>query len=721
MAKEAEAKRAGGHTIGRPPSPAVQTKRRYEATPSIASGAQIGRPLLDQQPLEADYPPLATKQGYTDDFPSNVVSRNFSGDLVAKAKAEAPLHQPKQEDIRRPELLSKPAAGLGPRMGFFREDGPLFGGPRQISSRDNSPHQHPLRPGENRFGDIGHRLPAGSPRQLNLGPPRDIAPMSSLAAAQNPISNTGLNSNLYGPQAGIAQARNGSAASQNQAAFEQSKNLPSSRQGDQLSRYSLAPQHQIAAHPTAASSNRPMAFGSSGTPAAETAKPPVAKRSDIMSLLNDDPPEPPPVSRPSSASQSRASILSPQILPHTGSGYDPSRGALRLDGSSVDIDRKRTPLGLAPHPLREQQQQGYGSSQGSSQHEAWLNNLDPRTQGALGEQRSLHQSPRITPYSVVPPMSGSSNLRMESSRPAEQQSSDHRRAFLGQLSHPGSISSPPPSQTPAYRSLSASGQHPHSRVGSGVFTTSQPNAGQAHQAGHSSNLPPSHPHSAASTPVSSMHHGRSSIDYGQRPPVQQQMHMQRGDPAATHREQDRERELLREREREFELMQQQREARAREEEAIARERLERDRFGLAEREPFGFRRPFGAGYGPPPPRDTDVNSNGHGTQHAGQQQSQPQPGQPPILQRPAGYPHDPLQRSYTPQPPAHQGQQQPPPGPYGQAQPSGHSSRPGSFHHHHASQTGLKPIQQGQQPPPGQSTHPYGMSHFRSASQDERH
>lgn len=688
--------------MGRPPSPAVQTKRRYEATPSIASGTQIARSTVDQQPNEADYPPLSSKQDYTEDFPANVVQRNYTGDLVAKARPELAMHQPKQEEPRR-ELLSKPATGLGPRLGFFRDEPSLpFGGHRQNTSRDNSPHQHPLRPGDPRFGEIAQRLPAGSPRQLNLGPPRDIAPAH--ASGQNVLSGSSLHSSQYGMSLlQQTHARNGSAAGHGQSALEPAQNLASLRQGDPLQRYPLQNPLAPPAHHPASSQYRKEVLPHSSAPA-EAPKPAPAKRSTIMNLLNDDPPDPAPPKHSSSDSQNRSSMMSPQTVPHPGSRYDPGRNPLRLDGSPIDIDRKRTPLGFSPHPLREQQQPGYGPSQPSGQHnETWLDKFDPRPQSGPGDHRSLHSSPRTSQYSVVPP--GSSGLRMEAPRPGEQQMSEHRR-LMGQLSHPGSVASPPPTQGPSYRSLSASSQNPHTRVGSGAFSSTSLNAAQPHHISQSSNLPSSHPQSNSSTPVSSLHHGRSSIDFGQhgRQTIQQHIHLQRGDSQSSYREQEKESDIAYAREQEAFRA-------AREHEAIVaeRERHERENFRMAERDPYSFRRPLGAtGFGPPPPREGVGHTDQHATQH--------QHSQPPLQQRPLGYPQDPLQRTYTPS----QQQQHQPAGQFNAPQSAGQPPpRPGSQYHHHA-QSGPKMLGQGPSPPPGQSNHPAYMSHYRSMSQDER-
>ncbi|ETN46118.1 uncharacterized protein HMPREF1541_00302 [Cyphellophora europaea CBS 101466] len=313
MAKVAEIKRANNEPMGRPPSPAVQTKRRYEATPSTAS-SQPGRPLPDQHAPDSDLAAMAVKTSYTEDFPSNAVQRNLTGDLVTKTRPnrellqDPVLAQSKPEELQRPVSLShKPHNG--PRSGFFKEENPPFGLQHQTLSRDNSPHQHPLRPGEHRYGDLGHVISAGSPRQLNLGPPRDIGGLQSHAQTQVSL----LNSSIHNERFGLAQqqhSRSGSLGGRAPSAMEQARDLASLRHLDPMSRpYSMIPP-QIATPPPASSVPlRRTESGPDPTPAppTEPLKPAPAKKSNIASLLNDDPPEQKPNKRSSLDSQKRQS------------------------------------------------------------------------------------------------------------------------------------------------------------------------------------------------------------------------------------------------------------------------------------------------------------------------------------------------------------------------------------------------------------------------------
>jgi hypothetical protein len=705
LAKAAEMRRANNESIGPPPSPAVQTKRRYEAVPSAASPQ--GRPLPDQHYAEPEQPAIPMKASYTDDFPSNAVQRSLTGDLVAKGRSgrdalQDPLMvQPKLEDPRRPAgLAHKPL--VGPRSGFFRDESPAFSMSHQARSRDNSPHQHPLRPGDHRLGELGHNIPAGSPRQLNLGPPREPLGFGAHLPTSVPISATNVQNDRFGVHQ--PHSRNGSIGHVPPTTLEPARDLAALRQVEPLqsSRYSMIPPPTATPPPMSSIASLRRTESGPGINSASPVEPPKpaapAKRSNIASLLNDEPSEPKPVKRSSFDSQKRASMMSPQTMPHHGSPFEPSRNAFRLDGSPADLDRNiRTPLGsLGPTPLREQQQAAY-PSQTPGPSDDWMQRYDPRPQSALAESRSLHQSPRPAHYSLLPPTSGSS-LRMEAPRPVDP-AQDHRR-LLSSLSHPGSNPSPPPQQTmSSYRGLPGSSQPVHSRVSSVAFPHSQTSQAQQHPLQHPAAGGPGHPSSAGSTPVSSLHHHRPSQDHSsqlQRQTIQQHMatqhmaHMQQQrDPPSMFREREHEQQAL-QRQREMEAQQQ-----------LRGPDRDRDMFG-------GFRRDL-LGYGGGPSREQE-NQPSHGHHHHAHQPSQSQPGP-----RGFGFQPEPVQRSFTPQPLQPQSLQPQHP-PYA---PSHTPGPPSQIHHHHHLQGGQpKPAQIGPPPPPGvhatnHGTYGHGQGHFR--------
>lgn len=716
MAKMAESRRANNEDMGRPPSPAVQTKRRYEATPSAAS-PQHGRALLDQHVPEPDHMGMLPKTTYTDDFPPNAVQRNLTGDIVAKARPGRDLIQeplmvhPKPEELRHPGILShKPL--VGPRSGFFTDDGPAYGVSHQGRSRDNSPHQHPLRPGEHRLVELGQAIPTGSPRQLNLGPPRDPISLTAHLPTSIPLAMSSMHNDRFGLSQQLSQqhSRNGSIGNTASASLEPARDLTSLRQVDPMpGRYSMIPPQTATPPPTSSAPLRRTESGPgfSSAPPTDPPRAAPAKRSNINSLLNDEPSEPKAVKRSSFDSQKRSAMMSPQTMPHHGSPFEASRNSFRLDGSPAELDRNiRTPLsGLGPHPLREQQQAGYPSGQSATPSDDWLGRYDPRPQSGIGEARSLHPSPRTAQYSVVPPPTGGSNLRMEASRPGEAPATDHRRSLLSSSSHPGLNPSPPPQQQMApYRSLPGSAQPIHSRIGSIGYPhphTSQAQPPQLQHAVAGAN----HPQSTSSTPVPSLHHHRPSLDYGsqQRQTIQQHMaHLQQQRDPPGFRDRDHEQAV--ERQRQQEVQQQQMRAPDRDRDLYGYRRdLLTYSGGLAREQeaqpPHSIHQQAQAQLHHPAHQPQHHGPSGLGQARTyGYGQDHPQRSHTPAQQRPQ---HTSYQTSLTPAPP------------------------PQIQHHHHGQGGQQDPHLHGPPPPPGvhatnHGTYGHGHSHFRAMSQDER-
>ena len=300
-------------------------------------------------------------------------------------------------------------------------------------------------------------------------------------------------------------------------------------------------------------------------PAAEAPKPP-AKRSNVFGLLNDDPPEPPP-KRASLETQQRATILSPRNAP-----VPPSQNLLQQSRSqlqSEDPMANRAIRGLYGHgnviytPGGQQTTADFPgafstpSSAVAPSNETWMDRFDPRTHGALAEQRSHRHSPAPSQYSVVPPgtqpplMHG---MRVDPARGLERPSIDHRRALLGPMNQIPHNPSPPPQQTtqpvPLLRSVSTSSQH--SRVASLGFPASQQTS-QSSSLGHPP-APQLHPQSSSSTPVPVLHHRtQSSLDFpgnATRLTIQQHMAQQ---TQHKHQEQQREHDRHLQRQRELEV------------------------------------------------------------------------------------------------------------------------------------------------------------------------
>ena len=727
-ARDAEQRRAAGESMGNPPSPAAPTKRRYEATPSTASGT---RPLQQDHGIaEVEQPGLAPKSGYTDDFPSNYVQRGTSGidiikarpprDILRDAQPVAP-GQAKVEEVQRPSMFgSKPFSG--PRSGFFKEEPHSFG-----LSHQQSPHQHPLRPNEPRITDLN--LPQsllGHSREPLGGPAQNTAQQSSPHGLQ-------ALDRLSAPGQQAQHGRSGSLGMVSQhPSLQEARDLSSLRRlesNQRQSPYSLAPSHTPMSMPGQSSMLRPESTMANPS---EVPKPAPAKRSNLMNLLNDDPPEPQPQKQSSQDSQKRSSLLSPQPIPVTSQSL--SFEAARAQARSEELQGlhhrgMRGGLGQPPPSqlggisIRDSQAGGPGA-QADQNNERWMDRFDPRPQSGPTEQRGIHSSPRVGGYSVVPPSNNQQSARMEAQRSMESGQADHRRMF-GQMNHPGSNPSPPPQQAPQsmqpYRSLSGFSHH---RFGSTGFQQNQ-SMSQPSPHMHPTQQPPgpsSHPTSAGTTPVSSLHHqNRPSQDFHpQRLTIQQLKAQQQHQHVHPHQHREREHEeqqLRMQRERE---MQQQ---------AMRMPERERDHLGRPRAGDFSF------GTSAPSQHEQQQQQQ---SQHAHHQSSHVHNQHPQIMQglpgaRHLGFGahhqheqrHEPVSRTFTP--PGAPFSAGPEPGPrvtHGAI--LRHSAGPGPQHGHHGQQQQQQQHvihpqmqQQPQGPSPGPHQQQQGSQHQQQGQQGQ--
>ena len=668
VAKAAEQRRMQGDAIGPPPSPAAQTKRRYEATPSTASATRTGTLPSDSSIPEAELHAVTAKTSYTDDFPANVVRRSVTGDLVAKPRQtrdplfrENPSIIPspsKQEEVTKPSMFSQ-RPGSGPASGFFKEEHPYFArsSPQLQPLNKQSPSLQLNRPGELGGNELRQQMQHGSPQVSVLQHSREGPSVGSYAASQTSTSHGHGREDRF-TTLGSHQAlhsRNSSLTAGSHNLLEQGKDIgPLRRQdamGRPLSYAPIASQSPMSTpiHSHAIHFGRQDNSSPSQPASAEAAKPAPPKRSNLMSILNNDPPEPVPEKRTSHDSQKRSTFLSPRSGPidSPASAFDPRMGP-RQDEHSVFNRHTRTPIGHSisgpngPQILREPQ---HGINQSAQNTESWMDRFDPRHSGRAVES-ALHQSPRH--YSVVPPPSNPSNvlsslqgLRNEQ-RSLDPTQPDHRRSLLGPMNHPGSNPSPPPQQGPQairpYRSLSNSSQH--GRVGSLGFQQQQASGQQQSQLMQQPQQPagpPSHPQSTSSTPVSALHHqSRSSMDYpSQRLTIQQHIAAQQHQTHSDPRSRDHEIAVLRQREHDAE-----------------RRRIEERDVDPRRRELMGLGQPR------PEPQNP----------HHQQQQSQHQQQHSSFfstLSRPSqfglGHAQEPLPRTYTSTPPSFAGPNGPDP------------------------------------------------------------
>ena len=665
VAKAAEQRRMQGDAIGPPPSPAAQTKRRYEATPSTASATRTGTLPSDSSVPETDSHAVVAKTGYTDDFPANVVQRSVTGDLVAKPRQtrdplfkENPSIIPspsKQEEVTKPSMFSQ-RPGSGPASGFFKEEHPYFArsSPQLQPLKQQSPSLQPHRSGEIRGNELRQQMQLGSPQVSGLQHSREGPSLGSYQASQIPTSHGHGREDRF-TTLGSHQAlhsRHSSLTAGSHNLLDQSKDIGSLRRQDAMGRpLSYAPitsQSPLSTpiHSHAIQFSRQDNTSPSQPASAEAIKPAPPKRSNLMSILNNDPPEPAPEKRTSHDSQKRSTFLSPRSGPidSPARAFDSRMGLQQTEHSLFNLNRNtRTPIGHSisgpngPQILRETQHSIDLSAQNTDR---WMDRFDPRHSGRAVES-ALHQSPRH--YSVVPPPSNPSNVlsslqgMRNEQRPLDPAHSDHRRSLLGPMNHPGNNPSPPPQQGPQaiqpYRSLSNSSQH--GRVGSLGFQQQQASGQQQSQLMHQVQQPagpPSHPQSTSSTPVSALHHqSRPSIDYpshsSQRLTIQQHIAAQQHQPPPDPRSREHETALLRPREHDVE-----------------RRRVEERELDPRRRELMGL------GHPRPEPQHS------HHQQQQPQHQQQQQPSFFSTLSRPSqfgiGHAQEPPSRTYTSTPPS---------------------------------------------------------------------
>lgn len=588
IADHADNKRRSGEDMGPRPEPVAPPKRRYEATPS-----SIPRPIQSSLPVaesmaEAEGLSMASKYNLIDDFPSNALQRNASGEIITKPRQIQEQMQPapssvkpalKVEDAPRSEratLAQKPMQG--PRSGLFQDDLLNFSSPRQhlgLSLHDNQMHQHTPRT-EKRAPETSQ--PHGTPlsgrsilSQAREQPLQPQQPPTSQTPAQQPHLDKYTSQRMIQP----VHSRGGSSAHTSQIPIEQAQDLAALRRAEPHPRnlpYGLSAAHPpglIPMHQVAQPRLDPLPPRTATPPTRELPKPAPAKRSNIMSILNDDPPEEPPAKRTSLDGVKRQSMQTPPpaAMPMQQRLLQEQQSRNQIGHEDVRAILSRSVRTPYDRPQSDYPS-GYSGSPAPS-NDPWMDRFDPRHQAAQTEQRNLHHSPATSHYSVVPPSTQSTNLpnlqRMpvEPSRQIEQPRAafeSRHRSLLSGINHPGIAPSPPPQQPPPtqpYRTASSSSQHarvsslnyPHQQL-----IQSQMNL-QVQQPGSSQ---PSNSHSTTSTPVSALHQrNQSSLDYNNPSRMTIQQHM-----AQQQQEEQRRRDhvgvnLQHQHQREIELLQQQ--------------------------------------------------------------------------------------------------------------------------------------------------------------------
>ncbi|KAJ5831729.1 hypothetical protein N7474_000040 [Penicillium riverlandense] len=405
---KAEENKARGEPTGPLPVPSVAPKRRYEATPSSI----VPRPLAPHGEIEADEARFSVKgkPGTLSPQPMPMPGRP----LLEKDRSRyPPLAQAVAASTMPPSLALGDRGGLshrmpGPRLGYFTDD-------RRDSSILSAPRMDPLAHGPSSL----------LPPQASMGPSQQ-----AYMSAQQPPS---LIQPAHSRQPSLTQRPGSPSQLQRQELDLSSVHRDSFAQRPY---YGLGQPGGLAPSPRPVLSPVKDVPRTSATPAPESARQVPAKRSNIMSILNDEPEEPQPRKR--FASEHIAST------PPSRSIYQPSAPVQQHTPSS---------RGYSDYP-------GYGATSagsGPSANNDWMARFDPRAQQGSQPPPPQQQSSRpatslgsqsFSPYAPAPsqPSASLSNLPVPSPAPTPPpQTGSQRSSYPNVFSQPPSSQAPPPS------------------------------------------------------------------------------------------------------------------------------------------------------------------------------------------------------------------------------------------------------------------------------------
>ncbi|KAL9107440.1 MAG: hypothetical protein Q9227_007637 [Pyrenula ochraceoflavens] len=557
--EEAEARKQRGDTMPPPPVPTAHLKRKYEA----ASATVSQRPLAPStEASETDEPAVTTsKPVIFDRSPPTVPQGSPPSEFSINARvqsasqsAAAPIPPGliKGEDNVQPVRSSSSGQSRpnqGPKIGIFNDD--------RREARQNSsaaqlvPQQHatmhllPPQPQEKTRTNQTHH-------QTILPQRQNIAPQPvQQSPAQIPQVGPSIGHSSYVAQptmsqhatpSSMAHIRHGSNASPSSVSSVNPKHEVETgfarRQDTSLSirQFGASPVQSpsIPRPPTTLPLQKeaPRPSSNSAPPTQEAPRATPAKRSNIMSILNDEPEEPQPSKRVTTDQTSATRIPSvksppptmysqnpPQI--HSGHIYNrrdemqpmqtqQSQGH-RSSFSNHSVQGPMHPPSTLPPP----QNQSYGEVQSggwagepaptpSPVVQNWINRFDPRvpqhhtppsgTPDPSNRRQQVSMSPYAGPSAPIQP-----TATMSSSMPSQSvPSSQYHRMAIQQSVLPPNPSPPPPAQPPpsaaaSFRTHSSNAQH--SRMSS--YSAQQPVL-HVHT---TANVPPGHPHSAPSSAV----------------------------------------------------------------------------------------------------------------------------------------------------------------------------------------------------------------------------
>lgn len=438
----AEEKKARGEPTGPLPIPSVAPKRRYEATPSaivprpLAPHGELmsetedgrfpskgGRPIaMSPQPMQLHGRPVPESERTSSRYaPLAQASTAATVPSVAATLGEDPS--------RAMRAQAPPSQMLGPRLGFFseeRRDSASLPATGQRAQEMQMPSRHTAASGMPQ--ELARMDPLSSQAYMPGQPPLSLLP-SSHSRHPSLTQAPGSPSQLSRPELDISSVHRDPFA--------------------QRAYYSLPGQPAGLSHsPRPGLSPVKDASRPSATPVSElTPRQVPAKRSNIMSILNDEPEEPQPRKRFASevtpaASRSVYQPGEPHRLEDTG-----PQGSVQKPSGYSQPSSYQTPSRGYP------EYGSYGPPQGSSGASAnndWMARFDPRApQGG----------PPSQPQPQPPPPSSQggrpvSSLAAQGSY-AHYAAGQPQHAALNAMPVPSPAPTPPPagSQRSAYSSV----------------------------------------------------------------------------------------------------------------------------------------------------------------------------------------------------------------------------------------------------------------------------
>ncbi|KGO54535.1 hypothetical protein PEX2_070680 [Penicillium expansum] len=452
---DAEEKKARGEATGPLPVPSVAPKRRYEATPSSI----IPRPLAPHGDPMAEVDEIRFPKGKPVGLspqpmslhgrPPSDKDRNVGRyQPLAQASAASPVPSTAtliEESTRAIRAQGGPSHRIqGPRLGYFTED-----------RRDSSALPHAT--------SLAQDLPMSS---RHSGPiPPDMARMEPLSAqAYMPAQQqTSLLSSTHSRHPSLTQPP-GSPTQQ----LRPEADISSVHRDPFAQRpyYSLAGQPMgLAQSPRPGLSPVKDVPRPSATPAPDATRQVPAKRSNIMSILNDEPEEPQPRKR-------FASEQAPSA-PGATTGINP-RPVYQAGGPSRHEDSIMSGMPQKPSGYAQQSQYqpssrgyseypGYGpphGGSGTSANNDWMARFDPRAQ-------------------QTPPQPQAQSLPPQQQQQQQQQQSGRQGSYSSYAATPSQSSLtnlPAPSPAPTPPPTNASQRSAYPNVFSQASSTQQPMA-----------------------------------------------------------------------------------------------------------------------------------------------------------------------------------------------------------------------------------------------------